>query len=133
MVRIVNSSCAHPSGCGPGCPCECHRAAQPEQQVDDPQITVRVRDPAQQQLLALQWFRVADNLFHRFYEKYREYQVARIRRIWGRLGNMLKRHPWVIAFRTKHFVAKYTWALVKRWSPKGSGTGCFAALSSASN
>ena len=45
----------------------------------------------------------------------RTFMVERVRRIWGRLGNVIRRHRWCINYRDLNMTPVRLMAWVKRW------------------
>ena len=41
--------------------------------------------------------------------------VCILRKRWGRLGNLLRRHPWAIEYRGRNFVPVWYATVIKRW------------------
>ena len=63
----------------------------------------------------MRWFTLADLLFNAYYNEQKEHAVRLRRRMWGRLGNLLRHHPWCQAFRVGNFVPRWSVRIVKKW------------------
>ena len=66
--------------------------------------------------IALLWLRLGAEVDFRASHEAREFQVRRARKMWGRLGNILRRNSWCQAYRAAHFVPVFVISIVKRWA-----------------
>ena len=64
------------------------------------------------------WLAFSDRLGLLNQNSAREYMVARARRTWGRLGQLLQRSIWCRMWRTANQVPTYCLKWVKVWRPK---------------
>lgn len=61
------------------------------------------------------WSRFSMRLNHAHQLEAQEYMVARARRIWGRLGLLLRRSIWAKFYRARKFVPVFITRIVKKW------------------
>jgi hypothetical protein len=66
--------------------------------------------------LIVQWYGLVTRLISSVKKEAREFAVALLRRRWGKLGNLLRRHPWAISYRVEHFRPIWITSIVKRWT-----------------
>ena len=65
--------------------------------------------------VATRWLDLADRLCEEDQRAARAIAVQRARRIWGRLGNLLRRSAWCQAWRAEHLVSCYVYRFVRVW------------------
>ena len=68
--------------------------------------------------IAFRWLDIANKYDEFTQNLIREHMVARARRIWGRLGNLLRRAAWPKKWRNANQVPGYVARWVKVWRPK---------------
>ena len=61
------------------------------------------------------WVDLVERLVTSAASEARAFAVCILRKRWGRLGNLLKRHPWAIEYRGRNFVPVWYTTVVKRW------------------
>ena len=61
------------------------------------------------------WLDLVERLLAAAASEARVFAVCILRKRWGRLGNLLKRHPWAIEYRGRNFVPVWYHTVVKRW------------------
>ena len=61
------------------------------------------------------WTDIVERLITSAAREARAFAVCILRKRWGRLGNLLKRHSWAIEYRGQNFVPVWYTAIVKRW------------------
>ena len=66
--------------------------------------------------LTVRWHGIVTRLISSVKKEAREFAVALLRRRWGKLGNLLRRHPWAINYRVEHFRPIWTTSIVKQWA-----------------
>lgn len=87
--------------------------------------TVEISDPAPAaqnaapELVVNRWGRLAKELNEESQKAAREYLVARARRIWGQLGNKIKRSKWCQLWRAAYAVPVFALRWVKGWRVTG--------------
>lgn len=84
---------------------------------DRPQTTVPLGLPEDLTTVERRWAVFVENYGPYVQEQAKMYMAARARRIWGRLGNLLKRHSWVVRYRQINFIPHYALKWVKGWRP----------------
>ena len=67
--------------------------------------------------IACRWLALADKYSEFHKNLVREYMVARARRIWGRLGGLLKKSAWAKKWRNAYQAPSYVQRWVKVWRP----------------
>ena len=70
---------------------------------------------ARGQRVELNWWALADRVFHRWAAEQVEFLVRLRRRQWNRLGFLLQKHTWCQKFRKKYFTPVWEAAVVKKW------------------
>lgn len=88
--------------------------ANPVLQEVEVQITVVIAQP-----VADRWGRLVLRVNEQDQESARAFMVQRARKIWGRLGNLLRRSLWCQTFRATHFLPVRVLTYVRRWVPRG--------------
>ena len=61
------------------------------------------------------WVDLVERLVTSAASEARAFAVCILRKRWGRLGNLLKRHRWAIEYRGRNFVPVWYAGIVKRW------------------
>ena len=61
------------------------------------------------------WVDLVERLVTSAANEARAFAVCILRKRWGRLGNLLKRHSWAIEYRGRNFVPVWYTRIVKRW------------------
>jgi len=61
------------------------------------------------------WTDIVERLITSAAREARAFAVCILRKRWGRLGNLLKRHSWAIEYRGQNFVPVWYTAVIKRW------------------
>ena len=67
------------------------------------------------------WLYCVAKVLREYLKEGRTLAVELRRREWGRLGGLLKRHPWVARYRNKHFFPVWYKRVVKRWLEQAGG------------
>ncbi len=62
------------------------------------------------------WRRWVETYFAKYYDEWFTHSIEIRRRMWGRLGNLLQRHPWCIQYREAFFEPVIVPTLVRRWT-----------------
>ena len=61
------------------------------------------------------WTDIVERLITSAAREARAFAVCILRKRWGRLGNLLRRHRWAIEYRGRNFVPVWYTAVIKRW------------------
>ena len=61
------------------------------------------------------WVDLVERLLTAAASEARAFAVCILRKRWGRLGNLLRRHPWAIEYRGRNFVPVWYTTVIKRW------------------
>ena len=61
------------------------------------------------------WADLAERILTAAASEARAFAVAILRRRWGLLGNLLRRHRWAIEYRGQNFVPVWYTGVIKRW------------------
>ena len=88
----------------------------PEGEPSDPERPVRDREAETRNLDS--WAAFARAICEDAQKAAKQVMVARARRIWGRLGNTLKRSKWAIEYRDEHLIPSVVQRWVKIWTLK---------------
>ena len=80
-----------------------------------------VRGQSRQNTASVSWMLTVVRLLNAFVAEGRTLAVELRRREWGRLGGLLKRHPWAKKYRAKNFFPVFDTRVVKRWLEKPGG------------
>ena len=71
--------------------------------------------PVSDDIIPELWADLVERLLTAAASEARAFAVCILRKRWGRLGNLLKRHPWAIEYRGRNFVPVWYHTVVKRW------------------
>ena len=61
------------------------------------------------------WVDLVERLLTAAASEARAFAVSILRKRWGRLGNLLRRHRWAIEYRGQNFVPVWYTGVIKRW------------------
>ena len=77
------------------------------------------RSPGEQARIAGLWAALSERVSSTAKDAAREFMVLRARRIWGRLGNLLRRSIWARIWRAANAIPIFALRWVKSWRVTG--------------
>ena len=85
---------------------------------DNGAVVVVLPGPENNPALLARWEQLVEGIVEQDRDAARAAIVCRARKIWGRLGGLLKRALWAQAWRSANLVPTYVHRFVKKWVPQ---------------